>query len=245
MTIGLVSLGCAKNAVDLQVMSGHLLKAGHTLAPDPDNADVILVNTCAFIESAREEAAAEIARACELKRAGRCKAVVAAGCFVQRYRAEVLKAIPERAHVVLLAIDGAQRTSEGLSARLDSLALSGTGEVVFVIGGSCGVSADVSARANETLSFGRITLPLIRPIMMYVAVTSLIGGMQMFDLPFLMSNPASASYGSIQTVMMYLYKFGFTAGTIQTGYASAIAYALFLIILSVSVLQIKLFNRKE
>ena len=95
MTIGLVSLGCAKNAVDLQVMSGHLLKAGHTLAPDPDNADVILVNTCAFIESAREEAAAEIARACELKRAGRCKAVVAAGCFVQRYRAEVLKEFPD------------------------------------------------------------------------------------------------------------------------------------------------------
>ena len=95
MTIGLVSLGCAKNAVDLQVMSGHLLKAGHTLAPDPDNADVILVNTCAFIESAREEAAVEIARACELKRAGRCKAVVAAGCFVQRYRAEVLKAFPD------------------------------------------------------------------------------------------------------------------------------------------------------
>ena len=95
MTIGLVSLGCAKNAVDLQVMAGHLLKAGHTLAPDPDCADVILVNTCAFIESAREEAVAEIARACELKRAGRCKAVVAAGCFVQRYRAEVLKAFPD------------------------------------------------------------------------------------------------------------------------------------------------------
>ena len=95
MTIGLVSLGCAKNAVDLQVMAGHLLKAGHTLAPDPDCADMILVNTCAFIESAREEAVAEIARACELKRAGRCKAVVAAGCFVQRYRAEVLKAFPD------------------------------------------------------------------------------------------------------------------------------------------------------
>ena len=95
MTIGLVSLGCAKNAVDLQVMAGHLLKAGHTLAPDPDCADVILVNTCAFIEPAREEAVAEIARACELKRTGRCKAVVAAGCFVQRYRAEVLKAFPD------------------------------------------------------------------------------------------------------------------------------------------------------
>ena len=95
MTIGLVSLGCAKNAVDLQVMSGHLLKAGHALAPDPDCADVILVNTCAFIESAREEAVAEIARACELKRAGRCKAVGVAGCFVQRYSAEVLKAFPD------------------------------------------------------------------------------------------------------------------------------------------------------
>ena len=105
MTIGLVSLGCAKNAVDLQVMSGHLLKAGHTLAPDPDNADVILVNTCAFIESAREEAAAEIARACELKRAGRCKAVVAAGCFVQRYRAEVLKAFPDLDAVLGLAFE--------------------------------------------------------------------------------------------------------------------------------------------
>ncbi len=110
MTIGLVSLGCAKNAVDLQVMSGHLLKAGHTLAPDPDNADVILVNTCAFIESAREEAAAEIARACELKRAGRCKAVVAAGCFVQRYRAEVLKAFPDLD--AILGVDALDRISE-------------------------------------------------------------------------------------------------------------------------------------
>ena len=110
MTIGLVSLGCAKNAVDLQVMAGHLLKAGHTLAPDPDYADVILVNTCAFIESAREEAVAEIARACELKRAGRCKAVVAAGCFVQRYRAEVLKAFPDLDAV--LGIDALDRISK-------------------------------------------------------------------------------------------------------------------------------------
>ena len=57
-TIGLVSLGCAKNAVDLQVMAGHLRKAGFELASHPDLADVVLVNTCAFIEPAREEAAA-------------------------------------------------------------------------------------------------------------------------------------------------------------------------------------------
>ncbi len=110
MTIGLVSLGCAKNAVDLQVMAGHLLKAGHTLAPDPDNADVILVNTCAFIESAREEAVAEIARACELKRAGRCKAVVAAGCFVQRYRDKVKEAFPDLDAV--LGIDALDRIAD-------------------------------------------------------------------------------------------------------------------------------------
>ncbi len=121
---------------------------------------------------------------------------------------------------------------------------------IMLMAGVQGISKDYFEAAaidgaGRWTIFGRITLPLIRPIMMYVAVTSLIGGMQMFDLPFLMSNPASASYGSVQTVMMYLYKFGFTAGTIQTGYASAIAYALFLIILTVSVLQIKLFNRKE
>lgn len=99
--------------------------------------------------------------------------------------------------------------------------------------------------AGRWTIFGRITLPLIRPIMLYVAITSLIGGLQMFDLPFLMVDATSASYGSTQTVMMYLYKFGFTSGTIQTAYASAIAYVLFLIILAVSLLQIKFFNRKE
>ena len=78
---------------------------------------------------------------------------------VARESAAMLKAIPERAHVVLLAIDGKPRTSEGLSARIDDLGLNGAGEIVFLIGGSCGVSADVRARADETLSFGAITLP--------------------------------------------------------------------------------------
>ena len=129
MTIGLVSLGCAKNAVDLQVMSGHLLKAGHTLAPDPDNADVILVNTCAFIESAREEAVAEIARACELKRAGRCKAVVAAGCFVQRYRAEVLKAFPDLD--AILGVDALDRIVDVVNGLKSTIVPPGMPKKVF------------------------------------------------------------------------------------------------------------------
>ncbi|MBE6472581.1 MAG: 23S rRNA (pseudouridine(1915)-N(3))-methyltransferase RlmH [Coriobacteriaceae bacterium] len=78
---------------------------------------------------------------------------------VEREGAAILKAVPDRAHVVLLAIDGKERSSESLSARIDSLGLSGCGEIAFVIGGSCGTSADVRARANETLSFGPITLP--------------------------------------------------------------------------------------
>ena len=99
--------------------------------------------------------------------------------------------------------------------------------------------------AGRWVIFGRITLPLIKPIMLYVAITSLIGGLQMFDLPFLMESPSSSAYASVQTVMMYLYKFGFQNGTTNVGYASAIAYMLFLIILTVSILQLKIFNRKE
>ena len=112
-TIGLVSLGCAKNAVDLQVMAGHLRKAGFVLAPNPDDADVILVNTCAFIEQAREEAASELLRACELKKAGRCRAVVAAGCFVQRYGDTIAEAFPDVD--AFLGIDAIDRIAEVVS----------------------------------------------------------------------------------------------------------------------------------
>ena len=99
--------------------------------------------------------------------------------------------------------------------------------------------------AGRWTIFTKITLPLIRPILMYVAITSLIGGVQMFDLPYLMIGPATASYGKVQTAMMYLYKFGFTTGTTQTGYASSIAYTMFLIILVASVVEFWLFNRKK
>ena len=99
--------------------------------------------------------------------------------------------------------------------------------------------------AGRWTVFGKITLPLLKPILLYVAITSLIGGLQMFDLPYLMADKASASYNSVQTAVMYLYKFGFETGTTQTGYASAIAYILFLIILTVSVVQFKLFNKED
>ena len=84
-TLALVSLGCAKNAVDLQVRAGAMLKAGWALSPDPDRADVVVVNTCSFIASAREEAEREIRRALALKARGQFGRVVVAGCYPQRY----------------------------------------------------------------------------------------------------------------------------------------------------------------
>jgi len=84
-SIALVSLGCAKNAVDLQVLAGNLLKGGCSLSADPDRADTVIVNTCAFIAAAREEAESEIVRALELKRRGNYRRVVVTGCYPERY----------------------------------------------------------------------------------------------------------------------------------------------------------------
>ena len=78
---------------------------------------------------------------------------------IERESAAILGAIPERAHVILLAIDGTPRSSEGFSAHLDTLALNGKSDLCFIVGGSCGVDNRIRARANETLSFGKITLP--------------------------------------------------------------------------------------
>ncbi|MGN0352633.1 MAG: carbohydrate ABC transporter permease [Roseburia sp.] len=121
---------------------------------------------------------------------------------------------------------------------------------IMLMAGVQGISKDYFEAAaidgaGRWTVFRKITLPLLKPILLYVAITSLIGGLQMFDMPFLMSDKASAAYGSVQTAVMYLYKFGFETGTTQVGYASAIAYVLFAIILVVSLVQFKVFNRKE
>ena len=100
--------------------------------------------------------------------------------------------------------------------------------------------------AGRWKSFFYITLPLLRPILLYVTITSLIGGIQMFDLPFLMGDGVNGSgMGSTQTAIMYLYKFGFATRPKQVGYASAIAYILFLLILIVSVIQFKVMNKED
>ncbi len=99
--------------------------------------------------------------------------------------------------------------------------------------------------AGRWKSFYYITLPLLRPILLYVTITSLIGGIQMFDLPFLIGTVNGEPLGATQTAIMYLYKFGFATRPKQVGYASAIAYVLFLMILIISIIQFKVMNRKE
>ncbi len=93
-TIGFISLGCAKNLVDSQVMAGALMDAGIALAA-VDEADVILVNTCAFVQDARDEAMRNIDWACGQKTAGNCRAVIVAGCLPQRYKGALAKVFPQ------------------------------------------------------------------------------------------------------------------------------------------------------
>lgn len=93
--VGVVSLGCSKNLVDTEVMLGHLDADETTFVTEPGEADVLLVNTCAFIGEAREESVRAILDAAELKRTGKLRRLVVAGCMVQRYRDELRESLPE------------------------------------------------------------------------------------------------------------------------------------------------------
>jgi ribosomal protein S12 methylthiotransferase len=95
VNIGLISLGCCKNRVDSEVMLYRLKKAGHRLVSQPEKADLIIVNTCAFIEDARQEAIDKLLAAGQLKSGGQLKYLVAAGCLAQRYNKYLLEEMPE------------------------------------------------------------------------------------------------------------------------------------------------------
>ena len=95
MKVGIISLGCAKNLVDTEVMLGILKKKGAALTPNPAEADVLIVNTCAFITSAKEESITTILNLAEYKTNGNCRALIVAGCLGQRYRQELLDEMPE------------------------------------------------------------------------------------------------------------------------------------------------------
>ena len=95
MKIGFLSLGCPKNLVDGEVMLGIARDAGHEVTSDVSAADVLVVNTCAFIDSAKQESIDAILEMAQQKRDGGCRRLVVTGCLAERYRDELKKEIPE------------------------------------------------------------------------------------------------------------------------------------------------------
>ncbi|MBR3875808.1 MAG: 30S ribosomal protein S12 methylthiotransferase RimO [Clostridia bacterium] len=93
--VGFISLGCCKNLVDTEVMLHNLHTAGFEITPNEEEAEIIVINTCGFIESAKQEAIENILDAASLKEWGKCRHIIATGCLVERYREEVMNEMPE------------------------------------------------------------------------------------------------------------------------------------------------------
>jgi ribosomal protein S12 methylthiotransferase len=129
MKVGMVSLGCPKNLVDSEVMLGLAQQTGHELTRDAADADVLIVNTCAFIDKAKQESIDTILEMAELKKTGKCQRLVVTGCMAERYRDELREQIPE--------IDVVLGTGE-------------VPEIVKAIGGPIGGSASPGIAAHPS-----------------------------------------------------------------------------------------------
>ncbi len=124
--VGFVSLGCPKNLVDSEVMMGALAQAGYEITRRADEADVLVVNTCSFIEPAQRESVNSILEMAEYKKFGRARKLIVAGCMVERYRNEIRRQIPEVDAVIgtgeidkiLEVCSGELRGDEGAIAEL-------------------------------------------------------------------------------------------------------------------------------
>ena len=94
-TVGFISLGCAKNQIDCEQMMFLLVQAGYKLAPAPEEADLVVINTCGFIDAAKSEAIDNILRAAQWKAEGSVRKILVTGCLAQRYQDEILTELPE------------------------------------------------------------------------------------------------------------------------------------------------------
>src|SRR5262249_61449080 len=93
--VALVSLGCARNLVDSEVLLAHAVEEGLQVVREPEDADVVVVNTCGFIESAKQESIDTILSVSRLKQEGNLKGVIAVGCLAQRHGEDLARAVPE------------------------------------------------------------------------------------------------------------------------------------------------------
>ena len=125
--MGFVSLGCPKNLVDSEVMMGLLDRAGARLTARPEDAEILVVNTCSFIDTAKQESVDTILEMARHKSEGRAKKLIVAGCLVERYRDEIRKNIPE--------VDAVVGTGE-LEAILEAAGLRDANAGVYGLGGA-------------------------------------------------------------------------------------------------------------
>ncbi len=169
--MGLISLGCAKNLVDGEIMLGSLLEAGLEITNDPDDADVIIINTCSFIDAAQEESVDTILESTELRAARRRdQAVIVSGCLPQRFREELPELLPEVD--AFMGIDQVARVSsivhEALTRRLERTQASGSQRPASKAGVMNGLAALENNRAvtpegHPTLGRGqRVPVPARR-----------------------------------------------------------------------------------
>jgi ribosomal protein S12 methylthiotransferase len=122
----MISLGCPKNLVDSEVMLGMLARQGFELTPQAEQAEVIIVNTCAFIEPAKRESIDTILEMAEYKKSGAARKLVVAGCLVERYRQEILKEIPEVDFVI--GTNELERVLEACGEHRQARSLEGSAE---------------------------------------------------------------------------------------------------------------------
>ncbi|GMQ64530.1 30S ribosomal protein S12 methylthiotransferase RimO [Vallitalea sp. AN17-2] len=116
--ISFISLGCDKNLVDSEVMLGLLRDKGYTLINDETEADVIVVNTCGFIQDAKEESIGTIIEMGQYKENGKCKALIVTGCLAQRYQDELIKEMPEID--AILGVSNYDKVIEAVESVLDN-----------------------------------------------------------------------------------------------------------------------------
>jgi ribosomal protein S12 methylthiotransferase len=171
--VGLISLGCPKNLVDSEVMLGLAQQAGHELTNDAASADVLVVNTCAFIDSAKQESIDTILEMAQHKKDGACRRLIVTGCLAERYRDELKAQIPE--------ID----------------AVLGTGqvpEIVGAIGGSAGTPLQFFRSAPGTLALGTLAPGTFAPSTQHLAPSTLPTYIYDAETPRLLATPKHYAY---------------------------------------------------
>src|SRR5262249_54848524 len=168
MKVGLISLGCPKNLVDSEVMLGLTQQAGHELTQDAAAADVLVVNTCAFIDSAKQESIDTILEMAQHKKDGACRRLIVTGCLAERYRDELKKEIPEIDAVLGTGeVSEIARAIDGGAAPLRFFRSSTLGDRQSTLGDP----PSTSGRSLSTLGNSTGTSPRERPTYLYDAST--------------------------------------------------------------------------